>query len=65
MTSFADCKVTEVLAEEGQEPVSEAGSARGNKYRQILGIKTVHALAFFVLFYVGAEVRISDYCSPN
>lgn len=48
--------LTEVYAESGQE-AGEVGTARGSKYRQILGIKTVHTLAFFLLVYVGTEVR--------
>ena len=56
--SFVDWKDIDILAEEGQGHASElaAGSTGRNKYRQILGIKTVHALALFVLFYVGTEV---------
>jgi fucose permease len=46
---------TEVYAESGQE-AGEVGTARGSKYRQILRLKTVHALAFFLLVYVGTEV---------
>jgi fucose permease len=46
---------TEVYAESGQE-AGEVGTARGNKYRQILSLKTVHTLAFFLLVYVGTEV---------
>jgi hypothetical protein len=46
---------TEVYAESGQE-AGEQGIARGNKYKQILGLKTVHTLAFFILIYVGTEV---------
>ena len=55
---FVDCKVIDILAEEGQEPASklEVGSTGRNKYCQILGIKTVHALALFVSFHVGTEV---------
>lgn len=46
---------TEVYAESGQE-AGEVGTAKGSKYRQILGLKTVHVLAFFLLVYVGTEV---------
>lgn len=45
----------EVYAESGQE-AGEVGTARGSKYRQIMGLKTVHILAFFLLVYVGTEV---------
>jgi hypothetical protein len=44
-----------VYAESGQE-AGEVGTAKGNKYRQILSLKTVHILAFFLLVYVGTEV---------
>ena len=48
--------LTEVYSESGQGAV-EAGTARGNKYKKILSLKTVHTLAFFILVYVGTEVR--------
>ncbi|KIM86804.1 hypothetical protein PILCRDRAFT_64900 [Piloderma croceum F 1598] len=50
----------EVYAESGQE-AGEVGTARGNKYRQILSLKTVHTLAFFLLVYVGTEVTIGGW----
>ena len=48
---FVDCKVIDILTEEGQEPASklEVGSTGRNKYRQILGIKTACACAFRVV----------------
>jgi len=37
------------------------GTVRESKYRQILGLRTVHALAFFLLVYVGTEVTIGGW----
>jgi hypothetical protein len=44
---------------EGGELVGEVSDANGKgKFRQIMTNKSVHFLAFFVLFYVGVEVTI-------
>lgn len=37
---------------------TEKDTSNENKFRQILGQKTVHLLAFFILVYVGVEVTI-------
>lgn len=50
--SYADC-----LAEIGQ-PAGEKSTSEEGKFRQILGNKNVHFLAFFILVYVGVEVTI-------
>ncbi len=41
----------------GQE-AGEKGTSEHNSFKQILGIKAVHYLAFFILVYVGVEVTI-------
>lgn len=53
----------DIYAEAGQEPgeAQAAATARGNKFSQILGLRTVHALAFFILVYVGAEVTLGGW----
>ncbi|KAF7983466.1 hypothetical protein HWV62_21756 [Athelia sp. TMB] len=53
----------EVYAEAGQESgeAQAAATARGNKFSQILRLRTVHALAFFILVYVGAEVTLGGW----
>ncbi|CAL1699272.1 unnamed protein product [Somion occarium] len=53
-------KQDDVLAEAGQAAV-EADSTRESKYRQILGIKTVHFLSIFALIYVGVEVTLGGW----
>lgn len=40
------------------EAVPETNSSDRSNFRQILSIKTVHVLAFFILVYVGVEVTI-------
>lgn len=46
------------MAEEGH-PASEVNSEReSGKYKQILSMKVVHALAIFTLVYVGTEVTL-------
>ncbi|KAF5389302.1 hypothetical protein D9757_003451 [Collybiopsis confluens] len=43
------------LSQIGQEPV-EKGTSEDSHFRQILSIKSVHLIAFFILVYVGVEV---------
>ena len=50
----------ECLQEIGQ-PAGETSTSTENKYRQIMGQKVVHLLAFFSLIYVGAEVTIGGW----
>ena len=47
----------ECLAQIGQA-AGEKGTSEDSKFRQILGLKAVHVLAFFILVYVGVEVTI-------
>lgn len=47
----------ECLSQIGQAP-GEKGTSEHSKLRQILSLKSVHFLAFFVLVYVGVEVTI-------
>ncbi|KAF7978928.1 hypothetical protein HWV62_44131, partial [Athelia sp. TMB] len=52
-----------IALQAGQEPgeVQGQGQAdRGNKFSQILGLKTVHTLAFFILVYVGTELTTDE-----
>jgi fucose permease len=51
---------TECLAEIGQDP-GEKGTSEDNKFKQIMNLKTVHLLAFFILVYVGVEVTIGGW----
>lgn len=55
--SFCKRHAAECMAEAGQPP-SEVSSERDSKYKQILGLKVVHALAIFTLVYVGTEVTL-------
>ncbi|KAJ8516259.1 hypothetical protein ONZ45_g6401 [Pleurotus djamor] len=50
----------ECLAEMGQ-PAGEKDSSEHSKFRQILGQRAVHYLAFFILVYVGVEVTIGGW----
>ncbi|KAJ7867683.1 major facilitator superfamily domain-containing protein [Mycena olivaceomarginata] len=43
------------------EAVPETNSSDHSNFRQILSIKTVHVLAFFILVYVGVEVTIGSW----
>ncbi|KAJ7724678.1 MFS general substrate transporter [Mycena olivaceomarginata] len=43
------------------EAVPETNSSDRSNFRQILSIKTVHVLAFFILVYVGVEVTIGGW----
>ena len=47
----------ECLVAIGEAP-SEQRTSDGSTFRQILGHKTVHLLAFFILVYVGVEVTV-------
>lgn len=42
-------------------PPQEEGTSHENHYRQILGLRVVHILAFFILAYVGVEVTIGGW----
>ncbi|KAH7918670.1 MFS general substrate transporter [Leucogyrophana mollusca] len=50
----------ECLAQIGLEP-TEKGTSEHSEFRQIFGLKDVHLLASFILFYVGAEVTIGGW----
>ncbi|KAI3602528.1 hypothetical protein WG66_009312 [Moniliophthora roreri] len=45
------------LAEIGQQP-GEKGTSEHSSFRQILGQRNVHLMAFFIMVYVGVEVTI-------
>ncbi|EEB94747.1 hypothetical protein MPER_06391 [Moniliophthora perniciosa FA553] len=45
------------LAEIGQQP-DEKGTSEHSSFRQILGQRNVHLMAFFIMVYVGVEVTI-------
>lgn len=49
------------MAEAGHA-AGEVDNTRENKYKQILGIKTVHLLSVFALIYVGVEVTLGGQC---
>ncbi|KAI0078318.1 MFS general substrate transporter, partial [Panus rudis PR-1116 ss-1] len=53
-------KQDEVLAEAGQA-ATESDASQESKYRQILGIRTVHLLSVFALIYVGVEVTLGGW----
>ncbi|KAH7910276.1 MFS general substrate transporter [Hygrophoropsis aurantiaca] len=50
----------ECLVQIGLEP-TEKGTSEHSEFRQIFGLKDVHLLASFILFYVGAEVTIGGW----
>ncbi|KAJ2915493.1 hypothetical protein MD484_g4897, partial [Candolleomyces efflorescens] len=55
-------KDREVCLREGGELVTATSDANGKgKFRQIMTNRSVHFLAFFVLFYVGVEVTIGGW----
>lgn len=43
------------------EAVGETGTSEQSPFRQIMSLKTVHLLAFFILVYVGVEVTIGGW----
>ncbi|KAK7044714.1 MFS domain-containing protein [Favolaschia claudopus] len=51
----------ECLQSVGEAPGEAAGSTEHPSFKQILGMKTVHLLAFFILVYVGMEVTIGGW----
>jgi fucose permease len=51
----------ECLSQIGQA-ARDRGVSENSKFRQILGLKAVHYLAFFILVYVGVEVTIGSAC---
>ena len=55
-TNFS-CFFLECLQLIGQD-VGEKGTSKDSSFNQVIRIKAVHFLAFFVLFYVGVEVTI-------
>ncbi|KAF5381330.1 hypothetical protein D9615_008381 [Tricholomella constricta] len=59
-TADQQCVYTECLREIGQV-IPENVSDDNNRFRQILGQKTVHLLAFYILVYVGVEVTIGGW----
>ena len=55
LTSLA----TECLIETGQAQThTTTANNEDNKYRQIMRLREVHLLAFFILIYVGTEVTL-------
>ncbi|TFK46868.1 MFS general substrate transporter [Heliocybe sulcata] len=50
----------EVMAEAGHGP-GEVGAANQSKYKEILGLKALHFMAFFALIYVGVEVTLGGW----
>ncbi|KDQ58464.1 hypothetical protein JAAARDRAFT_669074 [Jaapia argillacea MUCL 33604] len=50
----------DVMAKAGQGP-GEVGTGGGSQYRQLMGQKALHLLAFFALIYVGVEVTIGGW----
>ncbi|ESK97816.1 hypothetical protein Moror_17245 [Moniliophthora roreri MCA 2997] len=48
------------LAEIGQQP-GEKGTSEHSSFRQILGQRNVHLMAFFIMVYVGVEVTIGGW----
>ncbi|KAF7325726.1 MFS domain-containing protein [Mycena kentingensis (nom. inval.)] len=50
----------ECLAEVG-EAAGETGESEHSTFRQIMSLKAVHLLAFFILVYVGVEVTIGGW----
>jgi fucose permease len=49
--------LTECLAQIGQ-PAGEKGTSEKSQFSQILRLREVHLLAFFILIYVGVEVTV-------
>lgn len=47
---------TEIMVEEGESPAQDDGGS--SKFKQMMRIKSVHALSFFALIYVGIEVTL-------
>ncbi|KAG1800261.1 major facilitator superfamily domain-containing protein [Suillus plorans] len=50
----------ECLAQIGQ-PAGEKGTSEKSQFRQILRLREVHLLAFFILIYVGVEVTMGGW----
>ncbi|KAG1748273.1 MFS general substrate transporter [Suillus paluster] len=50
----------ECLAQIGQ-PAGEKGTSESSQFKQILGLREVHLLAFFILVYVGVEVTVGGW----
>ncbi|KAG1823601.1 MFS general substrate transporter [Suillus subaureus] len=50
----------ECLAQSGQ-PVGEKGTSEKSQFNQILRLREVHLLAFFILIYVGVEVTVGGW----
>ncbi|KAK7039467.1 major facilitator superfamily domain-containing protein, partial [Favolaschia claudopus] len=51
----------ECLEVVGEGPIDAASTNEHSSFRQILSMKTVHLLAFFILVYVGMEVTIGGW----
>ncbi len=56
-SDVAEYWVLDVMEEAGQAP-GEADMAGQSKYKQIMGLKSVHFLACWALIYVGVEVTL-------
>lgn len=50
----------DILEEIGQPP-RERNTSTQNQYRQIMGQRPVHVMAFFILIYVGVEVTLGGW----
>lgn len=53
----------DIMAEAGHA-AGEVDNTKENKYKQILGIRTVHLLSVFALIYVGVEVTLGGMSPP-
>lgn len=56
-------QILDIVAEAGRA-AREVDNTGQNKYKQILGIRTVHMLSIFALIYVGVEVSLGGKCRP-
>jgi len=50
---FADRNLMSDILEEIGHPPKDRGANEQNHYRQIMGLRAVHVMAFFSLIYVG------------
>ncbi|KAI0739076.1 major facilitator superfamily domain-containing protein [Daedaleopsis nitida] len=57
--SFRGKRQEEIMAEEGEFPEIDDGSA--NKFKQMMRLKEVHLMSFFTLIYVGVEVTLGGW----
>ena len=62
-SNLAQSMILAIFTENGRPP-AETNTSQQSLMRQILGIKSVHLLAFFILVYVGIEVTMGGGFSP-